>query len=91
MDLNQVVTISADVLSQEVGGETVLLDLQGEVYFGLDAVGTRFWQLLGEGQVLAQAVETMLAEYDVTADVLQQDLGELLQKLLDAELVSVED
>lgn len=38
--------IPASVLSQEVNGETVLLDLQGEGYFGLTAVGTRIWQLL---------------------------------------------
>ncbi len=35
--------IPASVLSQEVNGETVLLDLQGEGYFGLNAVGTRSW------------------------------------------------
>ena len=43
------IEISEDVLFQEVGGETVLLDLASEQYFGLDAVGTRIWQLLGEG------------------------------------------
>ncbi|MBT6125779.1 MAG: PqqD family protein, partial [Halieaceae bacterium] len=46
MDLNQVVTLSPDVISQEVSGETVLLDLNSEHYFGLDEVGTRIWQLI---------------------------------------------
>ena len=41
MDLNQSISLSPDVISQEVSGETVLLDLQTENYFGLDEVGTR--------------------------------------------------
>ena len=45
MNLNQTITLSPDVISQEVSGETVLLDLESENYFGLDAVGTRIWQL----------------------------------------------
>jgi hypothetical protein len=43
------IKISPDVLFQEVSGETVLLDLESEHYFGLDAVGTRIWGLIGEG------------------------------------------
>ena len=46
MNLNQTVTRSPEVISQEVSGETVLLDLESESYYGLDAVGTRIWQLI---------------------------------------------
>ena len=38
MNLNQTITFSEQVISQEVSGETVLLDLESECYFGLDAV-----------------------------------------------------
>jgi hypothetical protein len=34
------ITISDKALSQEVNGETVILDLDSESYFGLDEVGT---------------------------------------------------
>jgi hypothetical protein len=43
------IKISKEVLSQELAGETVLLDMASEGYFGLDAVGTRVWQLLQSG------------------------------------------
>src|SRR5262249_46846096 len=36
--------VSKDVLVQELGGESVLLNLNGGRYFGLDEVGTRMWQ-----------------------------------------------
>ena len=39
--MTQTIEISSEVLTQEVGGETVILDLKTESYFGLNEVGTR--------------------------------------------------
>ena len=47
-------TISDEVLSQEVNGETELLDLESESYFGLNQVGTGIWQLLQDKPMVAQ-------------------------------------
>lgn len=85
--LNQTVKIMPNVLSQGVSGETVLLDLKGENYFGLDIVGTRVWQLLQEQDDVQKIYGTMLEEYDVDAVQLQNDLSELIKKLVDAGLV----
>ena len=74
-------------MSQEVSGETVLLDLKGECYFGLDMVGTRVWQLLQEQVDVQKIYDAMLEEYDVDAVQLQNDLSELFKKLVDAGLV----
>src|SRR4051812_15119232 len=53
------VKISDDVLFQELQGEAVLLELKTGVYFGLDKVGTRVWQLLGEQATIAGVVDAM--------------------------------
>jgi hypothetical protein len=84
---DQVFTVSSDVLFQEVSGETVLLDLESEQYFGLDAVGTRIWSLLKEGRAVREMVETLLAEYEVEREQLAGDVRELLAALLDAGLI----
>ena len=83
--------ISPDVHSQEVDGETVLLDLNSESYFGLDEVGTRIWQLLQESGDVKSIFETILDEYDVEEEQLQKDLEELVEKLVDTGLVKIED
>jgi hypothetical protein len=75
------ITISKDVLAQELAGETVLLDLASESYFGLDEVGTRIWQLLQAGQGEAEIIETLLDEYEVERQELENDVAELLEKL----------
>ena len=84
------IKISDQVLSQEVSGETVLLDLQSEFYFGLDKTGTRIWELLQSGVSIEDLIGTMLDEFEVDRETLEADVNALLGKLLDAGLVSVE-
>ncbi len=87
--LQQKVTISSEVLSQEVDGETVLLDLESEHYFGLDEVGTRIWQLLNETSNLETVFATLLDEYDVDEKQLKKDLQDHLDRLVDACLITL--
>ena len=90
MNLNQTITPSPEVISQEVSGETVLLDLQSENYFGLDEVGTRIWQLIKETSDLQAIFETLLAEYDVSEERLRQDLDTLLGEISGLGLIRLE-
>ena len=82
--------MSPEVLLQEVGGEAVLLDLKSECYFGLDEVGTRIWRLLEVNGDLGVLHSTLLAEYDVEPSRLESDISDLVSRLLDAGLISVE-
>lgn len=81
MNLKQTVTLSPDVISQELSGETVLLDLESENYFGLDEVGTRIWQLIRESGDLNTIYHTLLEEYEVSGERLQQDMNKLLTEI----------
>jgi predicted nuclease with TOPRIM domain len=74
--------ISPQVLSQEVHGETVLLDLQGESYFGLNEVGTRVWQMLKEGRSLDEMLDILEGEFEVSRARLKNDLEDLLGQML---------
>lgn len=89
MSLSDKVTIPAQVMAREVGGETVILDLASGTYYGLDPVGARIWQLMAGGQTLAEVCDVMLAEYDVTREDIERDVLALVQTLLDKQLVSV--
>ena len=84
---NLKIELSPDVLSQEVSGETVLLDIRSESYFGLDQVGTRIWELMQENGDLETTFKAMLDEYDVDPGQLESDLTELVEKLEKAGLL----
>ena len=83
------VSVPSDILISEVGGESVLLNLKNERYFGLDDVGTQMWKALVASDSIQAAYERLLAEYDVEANQLRQDLDDLIQKLLEQGLVEI--
>ena len=83
------VRVNDDVLFQELQGEAVLLNLKSGVYFGLDPVGTRIWQLFAEHEVLSEVAQAVVAEYDVAEDKCSEDLLKLVDDLEKQELVSV--
>jgi hypothetical protein len=88
--LTDTATPSPEVLFQEVGGETVLLDLASETYFGLDEVGTRIWHLLSEHGSLRTVYDAMLDEFDVEPARLEGDLLTHVAQLADAGLVTLD-
>jgi len=81
------ITISNDVLFQNMGDEYVLLNTQTERYFSLNYVGARFWELLSGGLNIPSAIEKLLAEYEVDRETLEKDLYALLKKLENDQLV----
>ena len=87
IDLNNKVTVPEGVLFQKLEGESVLLNLDSEMYYGLDDVGTRMWLTLESSASVGAAYMQLLTEYDVDGDQLLADLIELIQNLLDHKLI----
>jgi hypothetical protein len=85
------VRATPDTLVEELAGEAVLLNLASERYFGLDEVGTRMWQALTTADNVQAAHDALLSEYDVSPDVLRQDLLDLVQQLVEHGLVSLSE
>ncbi len=88
--LESKIVIPKDVLFREIAGEAVILNLQTGKYFGLDAVGTRMWQLLAEHNQIEPALNVLADEYDVTRDQLQHDLLDLVDKLTAQQLLAID-
>lgn len=87
---SQHVTAPDSVLVRELDGETVILDLESESYFGLDEVGTRMWALLTTSASIQEAFDGLLDEYDVKADQLRADLTDFITQLVDQGLLVVD-
>ena len=89
ISFDQNVRVTPDTLINIVGEESVLLNLKSESYYGLDEVGTRMWTALTTSDSIEAAYEMLLAEYKISAEVLQGDLQALLEKLIKRGLVTV--
>ena len=89
--MNARVTRPDDVLVRELDGESVLLNLVTESYFGLDDVGTRMWMALMSSSSIEAACGALLLEYEVEPEQLRAEIGAFVEKLEEAGLVHVRE
>ena len=88
---NTQVKASNDQVSCELDEEAAILDMKTGVYYGLDPVGARIWELIQQPQTVAEVVAQLLDEYDVDAEQCTQDVIMLLSQLHERELIEIKD
>ena len=88
MKLTTRFSLSPQAMARKIDEEIVILDLAGGTYFGLDPVGARVWQLMGEDKTLAEICKTMLGEYDVLPEVIERDTVALATELVAQKLIT---
>ena len=84
------VSVPEYVLVRQIEGESVLLNINNERYFGLNDVGTRMWATLTSADSIQTAYEALLGEYEVDPEQLRQDLQVLIEKLVENGLIEVD-
>src|SRR4051794_12041404 len=72
----------------QLDDETVLLNTNTGVYFGVASVGTRIWTLLAEGLTDDQIRMSLLDEYDASVDTVAAELAWFMSELEDRDLVN---
>lgn len=75
------------VVSADLDGETVLLNVETGVYFGLDPVGTEIWKVLETGATEEDVVSRLGEIFDVDSDQLREDVREFVSLLEDKQLL----
>jgi hypothetical protein len=89
IQLTKRVVVPPHVLIRHLDGESVLLNLQTGCYFGLDATGTRMWELATSQPSTQLAYEKLLEEFEVEPEALRKHLTELLSGLVENGLLQV--
>lgn len=89
ISLRDSLSVPAAVVFRHLDDEAVLLNLKSGVYFGLNDVGARVWQLIVEQRTLARVLEALVAEYAAEPDVLERDLLNLSRELHEKGLVEL--
>ena len=76
-------------VSCDLAGEVVILNLQDGVYYGLNAVGARIWQLLEQPRSVEQIHAALLDEYDIDPDTCIRQVAAILRELVEHGLLDV--
>jgi hypothetical protein len=86
---SSIVVATKDQVSSDLAGETVLLSMQSAMYYGLDAVGSRIWELVREPIRVSDIRDAITAEYDVEPERCEVDVLGFLRELAAKELIEV--
>jgi len=86
-----IVSAADEQVSCAMEGGQVILNLANGVYYELDGVGARIWELLQEPRSVSALQEAIVAEYEVDAAECEQDLQELLADLASHGLIRTGD
>lgn len=84
---NDPVIRRTELPSTELQGETVLLSLEAQSYFGLRATSRRIWQMLEQPCTLEQILATLLSEYEVDRQRCEREVAAFMQCLWEAHLI----
>ncbi|MDH3445204.1 MAG: PqqD family peptide modification chaperone [Deltaproteobacteria bacterium] len=92
---NQILKTSTVVAAKgrvwcDMAGEAVILNTDSGVYYGLNPVGARVWQLIQEPRTVQDLLRTLLETYDVSADRCELELISLLQELATKDLIVIQ-
>lgn len=83
------VVAAGDVLASEFGDELIILNLRDGVYYGLEDVGARIWQLLQRPISVAALRDALVTEFEVDPARCEQDVLTLLADLAGKGLVEI--
>lgn len=90
ISLSSVVVCSEGNLACDLNGEAVLLNLNSGSYFGLNALGTRIWELIQKPALVGDVYRELLKEYEVDPGECQAALLSFLNHLQANDLIKVQ-
>lgn len=79
------------VIAQQTCETLVLMSINKGQYYSLNELGCRIWQLCDGVRPVAEIIQIIGDEYDVSLDRVQHDVLTLLQELADEHLVESND
>ena len=88
---NAIISPTQAQISSEIADEAVILNLDSGIYYGLNEVGARIWELIQQPQSFSELCSILLEEYDVSAEACERDLKKILLDLKTASLIEVND
>jgi hypothetical protein len=71
-----------------IENEAVILNLENGIYYSLNPVGTRLWELFDGKKSIRDLAQVLTEEYDVDPKTAEQDIIALVEDLLQEGLVA---
>ena len=84
-----VVKAAPGQMSCDLAGEAAILNMATGIYYGLDPIGARIWELIEQPTSVSKVRDALLEEYEVEPAVVEGDIKALLSDMASHGLVEV--
>jgi hypothetical protein len=89
--LSDTVSISADLLSTEIDGEIVMMDMEAGRYLYLDRIGSVIWTELAQPRTVADLCQSLAGRYAAPLEEIERDVLDLLEQMQRNDLIRLHD
>lgn len=83
------VVATKEQVSCDLGDEAAILGMKNSVYYGLNPVGAAIWRLLQQPRSVSELRDAVANEYDVSAEQAEDDIFDLVRRLMSEGLVEL--
>lgn len=88
MNEQTVLKRKSGLMTANMNGDAVMMDISSGKYFNLGQTGGRIWELLERTVSVEELVRTLIGEYDVSYEQCLEETLPFLEKLADKGLVT---
>ena len=78
-----------EVFASEIDDEVVMMNIDTGKYYGMDAIGSRIWELIADEIQVKELIGKLMEEYDVEEEQCRKDVLEFLNQLNANKLLQV--
>lgn len=87
--LNSKIVQNKKIDASDIDGDKVMMDLDKGMYFSLNSVGSRIWDIIENPITIDQVVEVLLSEYDIDKNECKETVVSFIKGLEENELIKV--
>lgn len=90
MDKNTKLSRKSGIMTADMNGATVMMDIETGKYYNLGETGGRIWELLESPMSLSALLDALTKEYSVTIEQCEKDTVPFLASLVERGLLTAE-
>ena len=82
---------SPEMVHSSIDGEVVMMSMEKGEYFGLNAMGSRIWELLAKPHSIEELCHELMRSFEVDQETCLSEVSRFLGEIADQKLVAVAD
>lgn len=87
--LDSIVIKNNEIDATDLDGEKVMMNLDKGQYFMINEIGSRIWDIIVNPITVKEIVNSLMEEYDVEEVACKASVIDFLERLNNAELISI--